>query len=217
MLIDLQQEYARLSNDELLHLAHARSTLTDEAKIVLDAEMRSRNLSIDDIKNHVRFVKKSEWRETRRRRSLKLFGTRITEKSGSEILVAFSWIAATISVILLAYFALPAHYRLPADWQEAAGYTVFSTVFLAAWFFSYWGRRLGFWISLLISSTAHALILHAWIVHVGTDMIWRRRADAKGAVFLGLILFFIVYGCGTLLRRKLYRERSGAESVNAVS
>jgi hypothetical protein len=208
MFTELQQEYQRLSDDELLHLAHARSSLTDEAKVALDAEMRSRNLSADDIQKHARFVRKSEWRETRRRKSLKLFGTRISEKSGREILVAFFWIAVTISVILLGYFALPARYRLPADWQEAAGYTMFSTVFLAAWFFSYWGRRLGFWVSLLISSTAQALVLHAWIVRIGTDMIWRGRAGGKGAMFLGVILFLFVYGCGALLRRKFYAAQT---------
>ncbi len=84
---ELQQEYAKLSDDELLHLASAHSFLTDEAKVALDAEMRSRNLTAVDIKNHARFVKKSELRETRRR-NRKLFGARVPQKSGVESLVA---------------------------------------------------------------------------------------------------------------------------------
>ena len=67
MFTELQQEYQRLSDDELLHLAHARSSLTDEAKVALDTEIRSRNLTAVDIKNHARFVQKSELRESRRR------------------------------------------------------------------------------------------------------------------------------------------------------
>lgn len=212
MFTELQQEYAKLSDDELLHLASAQSSLTDEAKVALDAELRGRNLTAVDIKNHARFVKKSELRETRRR-SRKLFGIRVPQKSGVEILVAFFWIAVAISLILLGYFALPARYRLHADWQEAAGYAIFSSVFLAVWFFSYWGRRLDFWVSLLISTTAHLLIVHAWIVHIGTDMLWRHRGDGKGAVFLGLILFFVVYAGGTFLRRKFYGEQTGSSQL----
>ena len=100
--------------------------------------MRSRNLTAVDIKNHARFVKKSELRETRRR-NRKLFGARVPQKSGVESLVALFWTAVAIALILLGYFALPVRYRLPADWQEAAGYAVLVAVhfFLAVWFFSY--------------------------------------------------------------------------------
>ena len=125
--------------------------------------------------------------------------------------MAFFWTAVAISLILLGYFALPARYRLPADWQEAAGYAMYTSVFLAAWFFGNWGRSLGFWISLLISSTAHALIVHALIVRIGTDMLWRHRGSGKGTVFLGLILFFVVYGGGCLIRRKFYGAQTSPE------
>lgn len=204
---ELQQEYAKLKDDELLRLASERSSLTDEAKVALDAEMRGRNLTAVDIKTHARFVRKSELRETRRR-SRKLFGTRASQKSGVETLVALFWIAVTISLISYGYFALPARYRLPADWQEAAGYAMFNSVFVAVWFFRDWGRRSGFWISLVISSTAHALIVHAWIVRVGTGMLSRHRGDMKAAVLLGLILFFVVYGGGALLRGRFYGEQN---------
>ncbi len=216
MFTELQQEYAKLSDDELLHLASARSSLTNEAQVALDAEMRGRNLTAVDIKNHARFVKRSEQRETRRR-SRKLFGTRIHQKSGVETLVAFFWIAVAISLILLGYFALPARYRLPADWQEAAGYAIFSSVCLAVWFFSYWGRRLDFWASLLISTIAHLLIVHAWILHIGTDMLWRHRGDGKGAVFLGFILFFVLCGGGRFLHRKIYGEQTGSSQLTVGS
>jgi hypothetical protein len=207
MFTELQQEYARLNDDELLRLASERSSLTDEAKVALDAEMRGRNLTAADIKTHARFVRKSELRETRRRRR-KLFGARVPQRYGVETLVALFWIAVVISLILYGYFAIPVKYRLPADWQEAAGYTMFSSVFLAVWFFRDWGRRSGFWISLLISSTAHAFIVHAWIVRVGTGMLSRHRGGMKAAVFLGLILFFVVFGGGAFLRLKFHGEQN---------
>jgi|SRR5450432_814654 hypothetical protein len=203
MFTELQQQYAKLNDGELLRLACERSSLTDEARVALDAEMRGRNLTAVDIKTHARVVKKSELRETRRR-SRKLFGTRVPQMSGVEILVGLFCVAVAISLILLGYFELPARYRLPADWQEPALCTMFNSVLLAVWLFRDWGRRLGFWISLLISSTAQALIVHAWTVRVGTDMLLRHRGAGKAAVLLGIILFFAVYGGGALLRRKFY-------------
>jgi hypothetical protein len=212
---ELQQQYADLSDGELLQLASERSALTDEAKIALDTELRGRNLNDVDIKDHARYAKKSELRETRRR-SHTLFGIRVPQKkSGIQILAALFWTAASISLILLGYLAIPARYRLPAAWQEAAGYAVFTSVFLAVWFFSYWGQSSVFWISLLISTTAHVLIVHAWTVRVGTDMLWRHRADYRGASLLGVILFFVVYGAAKLLRRKFYpvQPASGASQL----
>lgn len=210
MFTQVRQEYAGLSDGELLQLASERAALTDDAKAALDAEMRGRNLSVVDIKNHARFVKKIELRETRGR-GRKLFGirVRVPQKSGVEIVVALFWIGIAISLILLGYFALPARYRLPADWQEATGYAMFNFVFIAVWFFRDWGRRLGFWVSLLIASTAHALIVHSWIVRFGTDMLWRNRSDNRVAGLLGLFLFFLLYGCGSFLHRKFYGKETG--------
>ncbi len=206
MFTEFQQQYEKLNDDELLRVASDRSSLTDEAKAALDAEMRGRNLTAADIKTLTRFVKKSEWREARTRRNL--VGTRVPRRSGVEVLVGLFSMAVSISLILYGYFALPARYRFPDDWQEAAGYAMFNFVLLAVWFFRDWGRKSGFWISLLISSTAQAFIVHAWIVRVGIDMFWKYRGYGKAAVLLGLILFFVVYGGGTLLRWKFYGEQN---------
>jgi hypothetical protein len=42
-------EYETLTEDELLHIAGENEQLTDEAKMVLDAELRRRNLSAQKI------------------------------------------------------------------------------------------------------------------------------------------------------------------------
>jgi hypothetical protein len=169
----------------------------------------ARNLTAADIKIHARFVKKSELRQARSR-SRNLFGTPVPQRSGVEILVGLFGITLAISVTLFVYLAVPARYRLPADWQEAAAYAMLNFVVVAVWFFRDWGRRSAFWISLLISSTAHALIVHTWIVHLGADMLWRHRAYGKAALLLGLMLFFVVYGGGVFLRRRLYGLKATA-------
>ena len=75
MFADFKNEYAELSDDELLQLASDRQSLTDDAKSALDAEMRNRNLIAADLAKHQTFVQRSEQRE-RRRRNRRLFGAR---------------------------------------------------------------------------------------------------------------------------------------------
>lgn len=209
----LQEEYAHFTDDELLQLASERSSLTDEAKAALDTELQHRNLTGIDVEKHSRAVKRVVWRETRSR-NRKLFGTRIHQKSGIQTLVALFYTGVALYLIWLAYSVVPARYRLSEDWQETATYVVFCSVLLAVWFFREWGRRLAFWISLLVSSTAHALIVHTWIARIGTDMLWRSRGEAKLAMFLGLMLFFLLYGGWALVRQKLPVTKSVRGVVN---
>jgi hypothetical protein len=70
-----QHEYAQLSDDELLQLASDRQSLSDNAQLALDGEMRNRNLTSVDFAKQKAFVKKNEQHETRRR-NRKLFGHR---------------------------------------------------------------------------------------------------------------------------------------------
>lgn len=45
-------EYQHLTADELLHLAEERETLTDEARVSLEAELSRRRLNPSDIESH---------------------------------------------------------------------------------------------------------------------------------------------------------------------
>jgi hypothetical protein len=87
-------------------LASERSALTDEAKIALDTELRGRSLNDVDIKDRARYAKKGEVGEARRR-SRTLFGIRVPQKSGIEILAALLWTAVAISLIFVGCFAIP--------------------------------------------------------------------------------------------------------------
>jgi hypothetical protein len=57
MLTDFSTEYSQRIDDELLHLATQRHSLTTEAAAALDAELRRRNLTDSDRVEHQRFVK----------------------------------------------------------------------------------------------------------------------------------------------------------------
>jgi hypothetical protein len=52
------------------------------------------------------------------------------------------------------------------DWQEAAVHVMFASVFIAVVGRSWW-RKIGFWMSLLLSSAIHFFVVHAWIQRVG--------------------------------------------------
>ena len=73
MLADFSTEYSQRSNDELLHLATQRHSLTTEAATALDGELRRRNLTESDRVEHQKPVKRQERRESRRRHR-KIFG-----------------------------------------------------------------------------------------------------------------------------------------------
>ena len=68
MLTDFSTEYSVRSDDELLHLATQRHSLTTEAAAALDAELRRRNLTESDRVEHQKFENRQGRRESKGRR-----------------------------------------------------------------------------------------------------------------------------------------------------
>ena len=164
--------------------------------------MRNRGLTNDDLANHQNLLKQSEQRETRER------ARKLRRKTTSWVdgVVTSFWAAFGFALIWIAYLAVPSRYHFSSYWQEAAGYAIFASAFIVAASF---GLRLGkvtFWISLLISSVAHACIVHAWIVRTGSLDGYGRRGEGKLAILLGPVLFVVVYGSLNFLRCKLRGE-----------
>lgn len=203
MVKDFSCQYAELSNEELLQVASDRASLTDEAVASLDAEMRQRKLTHDDITKHECFVKQSARREAKKTRR-KLFGSRQSKESWVDGVVIAFWSLLAVCLIASTYAALPQRYHFSPDWQPAAENVLFATVFILVTGGS-WRKKIAFWMSLLISSTLHAVLLHRWVIRGGT---LGGRQVGQVAVLLGIILFFVVYGCGFVLRRKLYGEEA---------
>ncbi len=148
MLTDFSTEYAQRSDDELLHLASERHSLTTEAAAALDAELRRRNLTESDRLEYQKFVKRQERREWRRRRwKIPTPGLKdhLTWRDILEALGAMAFISFT-------YLALPSRYQLKvkADWQEAAVIVMITSVTVIFSAISW--RKIAFWISLGIPS-----------------------------------------------------------------
>jgi hypothetical protein len=144
--------YSERSDDELLHLATQRHYLTTEARAALDEELGRRNLTEADRIEHQKSVKRQERREGRRQTNLRRRWQGLGLKwqlNGREILE----MVAVMSVIVIAYFALPSRYHLNPDWQEAAIIVTLTSVGLVFIVRSW--RNIVFWISLGVSSAIH--------------------------------------------------------------
>jgi hypothetical protein len=193
---DFSTEYSERSDDKILQLASDRTSLTTEAAVALDAELRRRNLTASDQAEHQQFVKRSEQREAKRLRR-KILGSRRDRSSWVDLF----WSLIVIALISFAYLALPSRYHLKTDWQEPALDVMFASVFIAVASNVLW-RKIAFWMSLLTSSAIHLFVVHAWVQRVG-DL---SRGQGKLAVLLGFVMFFAVYGLVWVLRRTFYGE-----------
>ncbi len=196
MLTDFSTEYSQRSDDELLHLATQRHSLTTEAAAALDAELRWRNLAESDRVEHQKFEKRQERREFKSRRP-KIFGKR--QFSWLELLAAFVAMAA----IACAYIALPKRYHLKPDWEEAAVCVMIASVIVTVGWRSLW-RDIAFWMALILSSAIQLAAVHAWAQRAGE----LSRGAGKLGTFLGFVLFVAIYGGIRLLRRNFYGEES---------
>ncbi len=194
MLNDFSTEYSERSDDELFLLASDRTSLTTEAAAALDAELRRRNLTKSEQAKHQQFVKRNEQHEAQKRRG-RILGTRRDRGAWLDLF----WAIAAMALISFIYLELPSRYHMKPDWQESAEHMMFASVFIAVVGRSWW-RKIGFWISLVLSSAIHLFVVHAWIQRVGNF----RREQGKLAILLGFVLFFAIYGFVWLLRRNFY-------------
>ena len=193
---DFSNEYSERSDDELLLLASDRASLTTEAAVALDAELRRRNLTESDQAKHQQFVKRNEQRELRRRRR-KIMGTWRDRRSWVDLF----WGLRAIALILCTYLTLPSRYHLKPDWQGPAVDVMFASVFIAVASSVLW-RKIAFWMSLAISSAIHLFVVHAWIQRAGNLSSGQERL----AVLLGFVLFFAAYAFVWALRRNFFGE-----------
>jgi hypothetical protein len=191
--------YSGQSDDELLQVASERHSLTTEAAAALDTELRRRNLTESDRIEHQRFVKRQEQREAkrRRRRPLKPFKYQMSWRD-------MLWAFGTMALVSWVYIALPSRYHMKPEWQEPAFIVMVVTVIVAIATRRVLWRNSAFWTALVISSAMHLVIVHTLSQRIGSFS----RGEAKGAAFLGLVLFLAVYGFVRLLQRLFKNEEA---------
>ena len=168
----------------------------------MDAELSRRNLTESDRIEHQRFVKRQEQREAKKHRR-KPFGPFKYQMSWRDILWAF----AAIAVISFSYLALPSRYHMKSDWQDAAFIVMMTSILIAIASRSVFWRNSAFWMSLVMSSAIHLVLVHSWTRRLG-DL---SRSQGRGAALLGVVLFLATYGFVRLLQRMF---RSGDQTTH---
>jgi len=105
-----------------------------------------------------------------------------------------------MAVISFIYLVLPSRYHLKPDWQDSAFLVMMTSAFIAVAFRSNFWRNFTFWMSLVMSSVIHLVVIHAWKQRVPN------RGEARVAVILGFVLFLAVYGLVRLVQRMFRGE-----------
>jgi len=208
METDFSSQYAHLSDDELLEVASDQPSLTDHAKSALNAEMSKRRLTLTDVQEHQRLVERGRRKETRRR-NRKLFGSRQDRQTKIQAVVSFFWLALAMAAVTIVYLSLSSRYRLSASWEETALFVMLGSGTILVAGSSLW-RKARFWLSLVISSTCHALLVHTWIVRAGS-LVEKDLVYGEMAILAGPLLFAAVYGAAYQIRRRLYADAANEE------
>ncbi len=202
----------RERDDELLHLASeeravpSRRAADEPGHVHAELRFSCGKLPVPNPTElstsiEIRSNGKQSLRESEERAPLEFSSLQTVARNSRirrDILEAF----ATMALISLSYFALPSHYRLKPDWQEAAVIVMITSV---AVFFTFksW-RKIALWTSLVISSAIQLVLLHVWTQRV--PML--SRGEERGAGALGVLLFLAVYGVVRFLQRRLYDKET---------
>ena len=192
MANDLFTGYSDRSDEELLHLASARRSLTTEAAATLDAELRRRNLTESDRLEYQRSVKRAEQIEARQHRR-KPLGPLKKQLTWLDLLC----LLPAIVLIVIADVALSDRYHIRSEWADAATFAIIVLLFIVVGTKRIFWRTLSFWMSLLISSVICLSIFHFWL-HRSPNPPY---GAGRGVGVFGLFLFLGIYKLAEFLRK----------------
>ncbi len=188
-----QEQYAGLSDDELLFVAASRSELTDDASLAMDSEMARRGLSYEQAhakKREVARLTAEEEREHHRKpiRS-KYFVTTIN------LWWLFLGIAGLIPLMLLMWRP----HRVFDEWTEPVAVTYTGAVMACSYVQPWLRRTFSFWFSLMVSAVPQFYVSRWLTVYHPAH----NRSGSKGIWFLSILVGYAVGGALFLLLQKL--------------
>jgi hypothetical protein len=190
---NFQEDYARLSDWELLHIAGDRRDLLKEATVALDVEMARRGLTHEQARAKKRDDLRLEIKEARahysKRNKSKYFVAKINLRA---------YLIGLAGLVLLMVLVLGDH-RVPEEWFWPL-VVVYLGILIACLAVQPWVRRtLNLWISLVLSCIPQFVAAHWLAVYHPA----RSSGETKGSGFLSLFAGWILGGLVFALLQKL--------------
>jgi hypothetical protein len=191
---NFQEQYASLSDEELLRIAGDRRDLREEAAFALDAEMAKRGLTHEQARARKRDDVRLEIKEARAHhptpKKSKYFVTQIN----------LGWFfTGLVGLVLLMFLTLRRPHRLLDEWTEPVA-VVYTGALMACLAVQPWLRRTAsFWFSLAASCIPQFFVSRWLSVYHPSHS----RNEAKGMWFLSILAGYVAGGALFLLLQRL--------------
>jgi hypothetical protein len=191
--MSFQENYARLSDDELIMIAASRADLMQEAALALDSEMARRGLSYQEARAKKREIARLEIKEARSHRpspkGTKYFVARMN--GWMKLLLALG--APLLVISLLVFHLVREEWVFPI--LAACMGAIIAVSIVQPWL----RQEVSFWLSLVISCAVQLFLGH-WI---GVSQAPHSTSGIKGAGFLAIFVGYAVGAPLFLLLQKL--------------
>jgi hypothetical protein len=191
--MSFQENYAGLSDEELLMIAASRADLVQEAAVAMDSEMARRGLSYQEARAKKREVARLESKEARRHRP---------SPKGTKYFVArmngWMLLLLALGVPLLVVFLTAFHF-VSEEWGHPILGACMGAVIAVSVVQPWLRRTASFWLSLVISCAVQLLAGH-WI---SVRYAPQSRSELKGAAFLAIVAGYAVGAVLFLLIQRL--------------
>ncbi|MDR3764048.1 MAG: hypothetical protein P4M01_08145 [Acidobacteriota bacterium] len=200
--MNFQEQYAKLSDEELLHIAGDRRDLLEEARFALGGEMAQRGLTLEQAHRQKRHIERMTAFEDAKHhpqpKDTKYFVAR--NKSWLPMIVAFA--VPILGMALLAVSRVPDVWWLPT----------LASLFGLAWALLYlqpWVKKtISFWFCIAISCAIQFISIHWLDVHYPA----LSNASGKGQFFLGILAGWAVGGALFLILQR-FKPKQETEST----
>jgi hypothetical protein len=191
--VNFQENYAGMSDDELLMTAASRADLVPEAAHVLDSEMAQRRLSYQEAHAKKRDVARLEIQEARRHRSSRKGSKYFVAKANGWMLLLIA-LGSPLLVIGLMFFHL-----VPEVWFFPILSVCMGALIAIAAVQPWLRQKSSFWISLVVSCAVQLLVGYWLSLHLAPQT----RGELKGVGVLTIVPGYVVGVLSFLLLQKL--------------
>jgi hypothetical protein len=191
--MSFQENYARLSDDELIMIAASRADLMQEAALALDSEMARRGLSYQEARAKKREIARLEIKEARSHRPSPKGTKYFVAKMNGWMKLLLALGAPLLVISLLAFHLVREEWVFPI--LAACMGAIIAVSIVQPWL----RQEVSFWLSLVISCVVQLFLGH-WI---GVSQAPHSTSGIKGAGFLAIFVGYAVGAPLFLLLQKL--------------